>query len=402
MHLRSLGALVAVAGSLFACAVSDRADDAASQSDEIVGGVAAKSSRLDAVGSLGRVKDDGSFDYFCTATLVAPRLVLTAKHCASRKGQPAYTESEAIHFAIGEDSKAPKRKVKVARTWMAGLNEGGYIARGSDVAIMALEEAIDDIAPLPIASDHVDASVVGSRLSAVGFGVRDVARTSGQRRAGTLTVRATSGPLVQSAFASVEELLAFVRTEGGAAYAPERDEARVRELWDKSILESHELFAGVAPGDAQPCSGDSGGPLIARVDGGLAVFAVVSGSFKLTSSHVNPCSVVGEVYATFPADVQAMFDEAAAAIAVPGPKRVPAKDVLAGADVALPAVPDGGDRCGDVPVEGRCEKGVVLRCIAASEGPPRVTRTDCTLLLEGCGLVDGADASVPQASCVDP
>jgi secreted trypsin-like serine protease len=392
---------MAVAASLIACGAND-ATPSASTSDEIVGGVSAKSSRLDAVGSLGRLKGDGTFTYFCSATLVAPRLVLTAQHSAARSGLPAYTESETIHFAIGEDSKAPRRTVKVARTWMAGLDEGGYIGRGSDVAIMQLDEAIDDVTPLAIANDHVDASVVGSRVSAVGYGIRDVARTSGQRRAGTLTVRATNGPLVQSAFASFEELLSFVRTEGGDAFEPERDESRVRELWDKSILENHELFAGVAPGDAQPCSGDSGGPLIARVEGGLAVFAVVSGSFKLSNSTFNPCSVVGEVYATFPADVQAMFDEAVAAVDGAGPKRVPAKDVVRGADVALPAPADGGDRCAGLPIEGRCEDGVVLRCIAASEGPPRVTRTDCTLVMQTCGVVEATDGALPQAACQDP
>lgn len=401
MHLRLTGGLLFVAASMFACGAADRSSPA-TESDEIVGGVAAKSSRLDAVGSLGRVKPDGSFDYFCTATLVAPRLVLTAKHCAARKDGPAYTESETIHFAIGEDSKAPKRTIAIARTWMASMNEGGFVDRGSDVAIMALDEAVEDIEPLAIASDHVDASVVGSRVSAVGYGIRDVMRTSGQRRAGTLTVRATNGPLVQSAFATEEELLAFVRTEGGEAYSQERDEPRVRELWGKSILENRELFAGVAPGDAQPCSGDSGGPLVARTSGGLAVFAVVSGSFKLSNSYVNPCSVVGEVYATFPADVQAMFDEASASIDVAPPKRVPPSGVLAGSGVAVPTAGEGEDRCAGVPVEGRCEDGVVLRCIAASEGPPRVTRTDCSLLLQTCGPAPGApDGGAPHAACVD-
>lgn len=403
MPRRLTGLAILALSSVLACSSAE--EPAGRQADEIVGGVGAKGRRLDAVGALGRVQADGSFKYYCTATLVAPRLVLTAKHCAARSGSPAYTESEAIHFAIGDDSKAPRRTVKVLRTWMAPLDEGGYIKRGSDVAIMSLEESVEDVAPMAIANGHAEASLAGERVSAVGFGVRDVARSSGLRRAGTLTIRATSGPIVQSVFSTADELVSFVKTEGGAAYDPSRDEERLRELWDKSLLEDHELFAGVAPGDAQPCSGDSGGPLVARIEGGLAVFAVVSGSFKLSNSSINPCSVIGEVYATFPADVQAMFDEAAAATEGGGPKRVSPKGILTGSSAAVPEDPDGGDRCAGVSTSGRCEDGAAIRCIADSEGPPRVTRTDCTLLMQTCGMVtppevDGG-APAPSAECVD-
>lgn len=394
-----VGVLVAAAVTAGApgCGGSEE-PEAAARGDEIVGGVAARSSRLDAIGALGRKQADGSFKYFCTATLIAPRLVLTAKHCAAKSGQAPHSERETIHFGIGDDSKAPKRTVKIARTWMAPLDEGGYIKRGSDVAVMALDEPIDDIAPLPIVGDHVDASFVDGRVSAVGYGVRDVARSSGLRRAGTLTIRSTEGPLVQGLFPTVEEMIAFVSTEGGAAYDPVKDEPRVRELWEKSILERHELFAGVAPGDAQPCSGDSGGPLVGRVEGGLAVFAVVSGSFKLTNRDKNPCSVLGEVYATFPADVQAMIDEASAAVEGDRPSRIVATELLPGSPAPVPEQKD-GDRCAGVSVAGVCDRGAAIRCLAEVEGPPHVTRTDCTLLGQTCGVVGEGDEKI--AECVD-
>ncbi|MBX3191958.1 MAG: trypsin-like serine protease [Labilithrix sp.] len=368
---------------------------------EIVGGVAAKSDRLDAIGALGRVQPDGSFKYYCTATLVAPRLLLTAKHCVAKAGGRPYTETETIHFGIGADSKAPKRTVKVARTWMAALDEGGFVKRGSDVAVMALDEAIDDVAPLAIVTDHLDASFVDARVSAVGYGIRDIARSSGVRRAGTLTIRSTEGPLVQSSFPSADEMIAFVRAEGGAAYDATADDPRLRELWEKTILDKHELFAGVSPGDAQPCSGDSGGPLVARMQGRLAVVAVVSGSFKLSNRNANPCSVLGEVYATLPSDIQRMIDEASEATEGKKPTRLTPSKVFSGSRAPVPVAADGEDRCAGVSVAGRCDRGAAIRCIAESEGPPRVTRTDCTLLMQTCAAIDedaGADA---VAECVD-
>ncbi len=389
-----------MAASITAC-LAEAPENESVQSGEIVGGIAAKSASLDAIGSLGRIQADGSFKYYCTATLVAPRVVLTAKHCVAKAGSPPYTETETIYFGVGENSRAPKRTVKLARTWMATLDEGGFVDRGADVAVMTLEEPIEDIAPLPILGDHVSRSAIGGRVSAVGYGVRDIARSSGLRRAGTLTVRSTTGAILQDAFPSADELVVFARGEGGDAFDEERDERRIREEWEKPLLEGYELFAGVAPGDVQPCSGDSGGPLVAaRTDGGLGVLAVVSGSLKLSNRAANPCSVLGEVYATFPSDIQQMIDEASVTVGEP-PARFELSSVRFGAPPVLPPVDEtSGNRCGDVPVAGVCDGSAALRCIAESEGPPRLTHTDCALLMQTCRAVDGPDG--PTAECVDP
>lgn len=385
--------------TLLACAVDD-GDPSESQTGEIVGGVAANGAGLDAVGALGRIQPDGTFKYYCTATLVAPQVVLTAKHCVARAGGPAYTENESIYFGIGANSKEPKRIVKLARTWMADLDTGGFVSRGADVAVATLDEPVLDVAPLPVLDDHVGPSAIGGRVSAVGYGVRDIARSSGLRRAGTLTIQATEGAIMGGAFASADELVDFARTEAGDGFSEGRDEPRLRQLWERSLLERYELFAGIAPGDVQPCSGDSGGPLLARTREGLGVIAVVSGSFKLSNSFANPCSVLGEVYATFPADIQAMIDEASLDVGGKPPTRFELGEARFGDAPKLPDTDGAGDRCGDVPVSGICEGHAAVRCISEAEGPRRLTHIDCGLVMQTCRAVEGPDG--PTAECVDP
>jgi hypothetical protein len=52
--------------------------------------------------------------------------------------------------------------------------------------------------------------------------------------------------------------------------------------------------------------------------------------------------------------------------------------------------------CGDVPVTGRCEGAVAVRCVSSDEGTPRITKTNCDDVDQTCQLVDG------KAACVDP
>lgn len=70
------------------------------------------------------------------------------------------------------------------------------------------------------------------------------------------------------------------------------------------LLDGYEAQLGGAPGDAQACHGDSGGPLLRNVDGQLVVYGVVSSG---VSGVKEVCQNAGTVYATFGTDAQAMF-----------------------------------------------------------------------------------------------
>ncbi|MBM4373775.1 MAG: trypsin-like serine protease [Deltaproteobacteria bacterium] len=347
-------ALVTLAGCL--------GGDVDSGASDIIGGVDASSPRLDAVGAMGTKDADGAFDYFCTATLIGPKAVLTAKHCAtSAAGETPRLAYEKIYFAVGADSHAPKQVVQAVNVLLSPLDEGGMVDFGSDVAVYILAEPVKDVTPMPWAKAHLSGAEVGKKFAAVGYGVQDRQRTSGTRKAGTLTLQAVEGQPMHRIFPTREAFDAHMAKHESQAWI-DANKTRLDELYDLTLLAGHEAYLGMGPGDAQPCSGDSGGPLVATIDGKLTVVAVVSGSFKGASY---PCSTVGEVYATLGEKAQPMIDSAT------GP-------------------------CEGVSVEGHCDAfTTAVRCVAATEGPQQVTRTDCSILGQACGIVEG------KAACVD-
>lgn len=337
-------------------------DDVEEQESDIIGGVDASSAKLDAIGALGHKGWSGEVEYFCTATLIGPKVVLTAKHCATDgPGEEPRLASEDVYFMVGADSHNPKQVVKAVDVLLSPLDEGGMVEFGSDVAIYILEKPVDGVTPMPWLAAHLGADQVGKKLTAVGYGVQDRERTSGTRKAGTVTLQAVEGQPMHVLFPKKEDFLAHMTKHEGAEWVDSAKE-RLDKFYDFALLPGHEAYLGLGENDAQPCSGDSGGPLVQKIDGKLTVVAVVSGSFK---GRTYPCSTVGEAYATLGEKVQPMIDSAT------GP-------------------------CEGVPVAGRCELGgVAVRCVDTSEGPQKITKTDCAELDQTCGMVDG------RAACVD-
>jgi secreted trypsin-like serine protease len=352
--------VVTLSLAVVACS-SEAPSTAASSENDIIGGVDATSAALDAIGTVGHLRE-GGFDYFCTATLIAPRVVLTAKHCAAEGPKGAtYLSEEPIYFAVGADSLHPKKTVKASEVFLSPVEEGGFVKYGADVALYLLEEPITDVTPLPYVRGHLAESEVGKKLTAVGFGVHDRQRESGTRKAGAVTLQAVSGQPLHKLFATFEDLRAFVgKVE--ADWWMESNEDRLASFYDLTLLADHEAYVGLGKDDAQPCSGDSGGPLVQRIDGKNVVVAVVSGSFK---GSTYPCSVLGEAYATLGPKVQPLI------ASVTGP-------------------------CEGITVEGRCEGTTAARCVSDQEGPVKLTRIDCAAIGQVCGR-----GPTGQVACVD-
>ena len=350
------------AASLGGCLAADPADLGHGE-DAIIGGVPAFSASLDAIGSINKLRDSGKFTQRCTGTLIAPTVVLTAQHCVeTEEGDPPLTPDQ-LEFAIGFDSVAPKRRIKV-RGFAAehSLDEGGFVGLGTDVGVIHLAEPVTDIKPLPFAS--FDPARVGERFSMVGYGVQDTDDSPSdpffsKRLTGSATLRGpASGKVLEQMFGSFE---GFLRHLGDLRDFDE-DEATLRQLFDEiTLLDNEEAVLGGAPGDANGCFGDSGGPIIKNVGGKLTTFGVASGVFRGTAQ---PC--FGAVYDVFGPTSRAFIER----------------------EVACPLIP----------AAGTCDGDVAVRCADPNEGAFRPLRNDCATLGQTCGF----DPATHAVACVDP
>jgi len=181
---------------------------------DIVGGQTTSS--LPAVGALTRFGSS-----FCTGTLIGPRKVVTAAHCLEG------VSASAIRFAIGPDARSPEASLGVASVTphpqydrFSLQNDIGFITLAGDAPVAPMKT-------LP----SMDSSFVGQTLVFVGYGVSN-------------GVSQTGGGIKR-----------FVNmTISSVAATTFRYDDRNRNT----------------------CSGDSGGPAFAQVDGELLVAGVTS------------------------------------------------------------------------------------------------------------------------------
>ncbi len=319
------------------------------QAQAILDGEPANDARYDAVGALilshhvvdpiaGEVKELRG--PFCTATLIAPNKVLTAKHCARVLDRVPDLLEASTFFAVGPDANHPTRLVPLAGHDEAPGDEGGFVHMGRDVAVITLAESVSDIAPAKLGT--LKERMVGKRFEVVGYGFQDAQGTLGTRKKGSVPLTAIEGQVFADAFGNFEAFHAWIgelfpeadasdaseatgspdddagtlvamfsgEPDGGsgdgeaASDARVRDEAYWRAWYEKTtLLDGYEAFAGREPGGAQPCFGDSGGPLL-RVtkDGVLKVFGVASGGMRADEVCDH-----GTVFATFGPEVKAFL-----------------------------------------------------------------------------------------------
>lgn len=377
--LGALGALGLFACShLVACSQASSAPEVASADDGIVGGVDAKGHGLDAVGSIVAADDTETLN-FCNGTLIGPKLVLTSKRCAIQEVTPddggpgtvkqVLVDKYPLYFITGADIASPSHKIRIESVDVCLAPEtGGVDGFGCNVALYRLKEAITDIPPLPFTDRALGVELVGKRFSTLSYGdtTQDVTtQTVGKRHAGSLTLRAVSGAPMKALFPTAADLVAmWAQTEGPDSAAQLSSALAV--YYESTLQPDLEAWLGGGAGDAQTCLQDQGAPLLAKdAAGKLTVYAVGSNAIAGTKTK---CVPFGAPYAMLGAPVQALI----------------------GRNLV--------DVCANETAEGRCDGDVAVRCTTPAEGERRLTRTDCSALLQHCAP---ASAENPQASCAD-
>jgi hypothetical protein len=219
--------LLLLSASFLACSSpssSSSSDPSPPSNDEIIGGVDAKSTRLDAVGAILYRDQNGALQELCSATLIGKQQILTAKHCAVSFAQVAasdagpgglsetrYIDTLSLFFAIGWDARAAARTVPLDGVTLCNEYAGGWIGIGCDFSVYHLATPVTDVKPLRLASTTLDDSSLNKRFTAIGFGAQNVAETAvGTRKAGSETLRATQGAPLRTLFPTFEAFTAAV------------------------------------------------------------------------------------------------------------------------------------------------------------------------------------------------
>jgi hypothetical protein len=390
--LKVLGLTALAATAACADASGAESRELTRRDQSVIGGVPAFSPKLAAIGALALEFDvtdpatgevEHVVDQKCTGTLIGPRTVLTAKHCMEpfQRIKPG----ERAVFAIGADSRAPDLTVDVVDMVGAPLDEGGFVFVGHDVAIMRLASPVRNVKTARVGT--LDRRMIGEPFVGIGYGVQDNDESFGTRLAGTLTLDALEGPILELMFGG--DFDAFVASVRRAIPdLPDEALPELREEFENTLLlPGKEAWAGgLRSDDANTCFGDSGGPLTRVRDGRPVVYGVVSGgpdSEELICDH-------GTVYAIF--DREARDFIARELLEDGGVQCVREAFDHGYARSIADTVAREEQGCGNVSELGQCDGKVAVRCTKENEGPRRITRARCDLLGQTCALTSQGEA----------
>lgn len=223
----ALGCLMLVGCAAEATSSTD-IDRAAAADSEIIGGT--EHTGDPAIIALYGKKPGEDKGALCTSTLIAPKVLLTAAHCVD----PAVTGEGLEFFALTgpnlTDSSNPSPKIKVVAThWDPEFSQSDLMG-GHDIAVAILETA-HTATPVPWNKAPLPSSLTGTKIRVVGYGLND----------------------------------GFGQTGAGVK---RQSQIKLNSFDDKFVVTGG--FGGTI------CSGDSGGPVLAKINGVETVIGVNS------------------------------------------------------------------------------------------------------------------------------
>lgn len=267
-----------------------RAQENGAAEAKIVGGTKVEEGEfLDTVGVASRDNGVG-----CTGVLIASDVVLTAAHCVTA----GY--SDRVHIGRDRDNWQAEYKVFGVEHGFMGRHlppdcSQDRIKCGLDIAVLLLEEPIDDVRPRSLASDDLVNSAISYR--AVGFG------------------RLDRNARVVSRFKREARVTAVSNDCNGMVRSgPRRPTRTDEEVYD--CEPGQEIVAGQMRGRTDTCNGDSGGPLLVGPLGtgqadSDAEFALAGLTSRATSQSLTACGD-GGVYERLNPNARAWINDVTA------------------------------------------------------------------------------------------
>ena len=257
-------ALVGCTNTTLDSAEGDSAESETIQ-QPILGGQLATGDKYRAVGALVHalvIPGIGfiPFNAFCSATLVGPNEILTARHCTPSINNPPFPGLLA-YFTVGDNAYAPDEYIPIAGFVTAppspSPSQGLLLDGGRDIAVAYLESSPATAIPAQIG--EFERSMLGSRFEIAGYGYN--AEFAGLRYAGLSTASALEGHWYSLLFdRNRNDYLAWYFTDADTGNPTEFE---ANTWWSLYKLEpTYELFVGGGEGDAVGCFGDSGGPMM--------------------------------------------------------------------------------------------------------------------------------------------